>query len=75
MLPDFSRYWNGFTSFPEEILSLKNLRRLNKNVGLKIKMGNNYLKIKDQQKLRSEYPNIEFNFEDTYDGESKNEEK
>jgi hypothetical protein len=37
-------------------------------------MGNNYLKIKDQQKLRRLFPKATFSFENEYDDSAANEE-
>jgi hypothetical protein len=35
--------------------------------GLKVHMGNNYLKLKDQERLRKRFPKLIFDFEDEYD--------
>jgi Leucine-rich repeat (LRR) protein len=70
-----------FTNFPPFVGNLKNLQELsvcgnggiklpkslsNLN-GLKIFMGNNHLKIKDQEKLRRLFPKATFSFENEYD--------
>jgi hypothetical protein len=36
-------------------------------------MGNNALKLKDQQKLRSRFPNLSFSFDNEFDDEAANE--
>jgi len=38
--------------------------------GLKVYMGNNYLKLKDQEKLRKRFPKLVFDFEDEFDENS-----
>jgi hypothetical protein len=50
---------------PESLASLK---------GLKLSMGNNYLKLKEQQRLRKRFPKIAFDFGNEYDDSSANEE-
>lgn len=42
--------------------------------GLKISMGNNALKLRDQKNLQTKFPNITFSFENEYDDERANEE-
>ena len=42
--------------------------------GLKVSMGNNYLKLKDQERLRKRFPKLIFDFENEYDDDSANEE-
>lgn len=41
--------------------------------GLKVDMGNNYLTLKDQDRLRKRFPKIVFSFDDEYDDVSANE--
>ena len=42
--------------------------------GLRVFMGNNYLKLKDQENLRKRFPKITFSFEDgEYDDDAANE--
>jgi hypothetical protein len=50
---------------PQSLASLK---------GLKVFMGNNYLKLKDQERLRRRFPNIVFSFDNEYDDSAANEE-
>ena len=64
-LQELSVCGNGGIKLPK---SLSNLN------GLKIFMGNNHLKIKDQEKLRRLFPKATFSFEDEYDGSTANEE-
>lgn len=42
--------------------------------GLKIFMGNNSLKIREQQKLRRLFPKVNFEFANEFDGSNANEE-
>ena len=35
--------------------------------GLKVYMGNNYLKLKEQERLRKRFPKLLFDFEDEFD--------
>ncbi|HEV8485741.1 MAG TPA: hypothetical protein VGV87_19515 [Blastocatellia bacterium] len=42
--------------------------------GLKVFMGNNYLKLKDQDGLRKRFPKLVLSFENEYDDDSANEE-
>lgn len=42
--------------------------------GLKVFMGNNYLTLKDQDRLRKRFPKLVFSFENEYDDDSANEE-
>ncbi len=73
--------YNDIHELPPFVGNLKNLRELsvcgnggiklpkslsNLN-GLKIFMGNNYLKIKDQEKLRRLFPKAIFSFENEFD--------
>jgi Leucine-rich repeat (LRR) protein len=64
-LQELSVCANGGIKLPK---SLSNLN------GLKIFMGNNYLKIKDQKKLRALFPKATFSFENEYDDSAANEE-
>jgi len=64
-LQELSVCSNGGIKLPK---SLSNLN------GLKIFMGNNYLKIKDQEKLRGLSPKATFSFENEYDDDAANEE-
>src|SRR5437870_10387164 len=64
-LQELSVCANGGIKLPK---SLSNLN------GLKIFMGNNYLKIKDQEKLRGLFPKATFSFENEYDDSAANEE-
>jgi Leucine-rich repeat (LRR) protein len=64
-LQELSVCSNGGIKLPK---SLSNLN------GLKIFMGNNYLKIKDQKKLCSLFPKTTFSFENEYDDSAANEE-
>jgi Leucine-rich repeat (LRR) protein len=64
-LQELSVCANGGIKLPK---SLSNLN------GLKIFMGNNKLKIKDQEKLRRLFPKATFSFENEYDDSAANEE-
>ncbi len=64
-LQELSVCGNGGIKLPK---SLSNLN------GLKISMGNNRLKIKDQKKLRGLFPKATFSFENEYDDSAANEE-
>jgi Leucine-rich repeat (LRR) protein len=80
--------YNNIHELPSFIGNLKNLQELsvcsnggiklpkslaNLN-GLKIFMGNNKLKIKDQEKLRRLFPKATFSFENEYDDSAANDE-
>lgn len=79
--------YNNIREVPSSIGNLKNLRELslrsNGGVrlpqslaalrGLRVYMGNNSLKLKDQQKLRSRFPRIVFLFDNEFDDEAANE--
>jgi len=64
-LQELSVCSNGGIKLPE---SLSNLN------GLKIFMGNNHLRIKDQEKLRRLFPKATFSFENEFDDSEANEE-
>ena len=64
-LQELSVCANGGIKLPK---SLSNLNEL------KIFMGNNHLKIKDQEKLRGLFPKATFSFENEYDDSAANEE-
>jgi Leucine-rich repeat (LRR) protein len=80
--------YNDIHVIPDFIGNLKNLRILSlignggiklppslSNIkGLKVNMGNNHLSIKDQEKLKLQFPNIIFSFENDYDDSISNEE-
>ncbi len=80
--------YNNIHEIPSFISNLTNLRELSicSNSGiklpeslnelkeLKIFMGNNSLKLKDQKALQSRFPNIVFSFENEYDDSAANEE-
>jgi Leucine-rich repeat (LRR) protein len=80
--------YNNLHDIPSFIGVLKNLRELSirsndgiklpqslSNVsGLRILMGNNHLKLKDQVELRRQFPSATFDFENEYDDDAANEE-
>ena len=80
--------YNNLHDIPTFIGELKDLRELSirsnggiklpkslsKLSGLRISMGNNYLKLKDQAELRRQFPNAVFDFENEYDDDAANEE-
>jgi len=80
--------YNNLHDIPSFIGELKNLRELSissnggvklpqslsKLSGLRISMGNNRLKLKDQAELRRRFPNATFDFENEYDDDAANEE-
>ena len=57
---------NGGVELPQSLADLR---------GLKISMGNNALKLKDQKMLASRFPNIIFSFENEWDDATANEER
>jgi hypothetical protein len=80
--------YNAIHEIPPAIGNLKNLEELSlrsnggvklpqslsKIKGLKVYMGNNALKLRDQQKLRSRFPDLVFSFENEFDDSAANEE-
>lgn len=64
-LEELSLNSNGGVRLPQSLAALK---------GLRVAMGNNALKLKDQRLLRSRFPNIVFSFENEFDDEAANEE-
>ena len=81
--------YNNLSSIPEFIGDFKKLKELSldsngtltnlpaslaKLSGLKISMGNNSLKLKDQKSLRSRFPQIVFTFANEFDDDSANQE-
>jgi Leucine-rich repeat (LRR) protein len=78
---------NNLREIPAPIGNLKNLRELSLNAnhivdlprslatikGLKVYMGNNALKLKDQEKLQKRFPNIVFDFDDDRYDDTANE--
>lgn len=79
--------YNNLHEIPSFVGELKNLRELSirSNGGIKlpqslaklsrvkISMGNNYLKLKQQSELRRQFPNATFDFENEYDDDAANE--
>ena len=79
--------YNDLHEIPSFIGELKNLRELSirlnhviklppslsKLSGLKVSMGNNHLKLKDQEELRRQFPGATFDFEDEYDDDAATE--
>lgn len=81
--------YNSLRAIPAFIGDFKNLKELsldaNENIanlpasllklkGLRISMGNNSLKLKDQKSLRSRFPRLVFSFENEFDDSRANEE-
>lgn len=80
--------YNGLSEVPAFVGNLKNLEELslrsNGGVrlpqslsgikGLKVYMGNNALKLRDQRRLRSRFPNLVFFFDNEFDDNVANEE-
>ncbi len=64
-LEELSLRSNGGVKLPQ---SLSNIR------GLKVAMGNNALKLRDQRMLRRRFPNLVFSFENEFDDSAANEE-
>jgi Leucine-rich repeat (LRR) protein len=80
--------YNSLRAVPEFVGAFKNLKELSLDAngklsnlpaslanlsGLKVSMGNNSLKLRDQKSLRSRFPKIVFSFEDEYDDAAANE--
>ncbi|MDQ2745659.1 MAG: leucine-rich repeat domain-containing protein [Acidobacteriota bacterium] len=81
--------YNALKAAPAFVGSFKNLQELsldaNENIktlpaslgklqGLKVSLGNNALKLRDQKALQTKFPNITFSFENEYDDARANEE-
>ena len=80
--------YNNLHDIPSFIGELKNLRELSiranvgiklpqslsKLSGLRISIGDNHLKLKDQVELRRQFPGATFDFENEYDDDAANEE-
>jgi Leucine-rich repeat (LRR) protein len=80
--------YNDMRALPSFVGDLPNLRELSVNAnggialppslakirGLKVFMGNNRLKLRDQQALRKRFPNAVFSFENEYDDDAANQE-
>ena len=64
-LQELSLNANGGVTLPASLAKIK---------GLKLFMGNNRLKLRDQRALRARFPNATFSFENEYDDEAANEE-
>lgn len=81
--------YNALKAAPAFVGNFKNLEELSldaneniktlpaslaKRTGLKVSLGNNALKLRDQKTLQTRFPNITFSFENEYDDERANEE-
>jgi Leucine-rich repeat (LRR) protein len=80
--------YNAIRALPSFVGDLPNLQELSVNAnggvvlpqslakikGLKVFMGNNRLKLRDQRALRARFPNATFSFENEYDDDAANEE-
>ncbi len=81
--------YNALKAAPVFVGELKNLQELsldaNENIktlpaplgklkGLKVSMGNNALKLREQKALQTKFPNITFSFQNEYDDARANEE-
>jgi Leucine-rich repeat (LRR) protein len=64
-LEELSLNSNGGVRLPQSLAGVK---------GLRVLMGNNALKLKDQKLLRSRFPNIVFSFENEFEDDAANEE-
>ena len=64
-LQELSLNANGGVTLPASLAKVK---------GLKLFMGNNRLKLRDQRALRARFPNATFSFENEYDDDAANEE-
>jgi len=81
--------YNALKAAPAFVGELKNLQELSldaneniktlpasmaKMIELKVSLGNNALKLRDQKTLQTRFPNITFSFENEYDDDRANEE-
>jgi Leucine-rich repeat (LRR) protein len=87
-LKKLSLDYNDIRELPSFVGDLPNLRELSVNAnggvklpqslakirGLKVFMGNNRLKLRDQSALRTRFPNAVFSFENDYDDDAANQE-
>ena len=87
-LKKLSLDYNSISVLPSFVGDLPNLQELSLNAnggmtlpaslakikGLKLFMGNNRLKLRDQRALRARFPNATFSFENEYDDDAANEE-
>ena len=87
-LKKLSLDYNDIRQLPSFVGDLPNLRELSVNAnggialpqslakikGLKVFMGNNRLKLRDQRALRARFPGAVFSFENEYDDDAANEE-
>ncbi len=87
-LKKLSLDYNSIRQLPSFVGDLPNLRELSVNAnggvalpqslaklkGLKINMGNNRLRLRDQRALRARFPEAVFSFENEYDDDAANEE-
>ncbi len=64
-LEELSLRSNGGIKLPQSLAKIK---------GLRVSMGNNALKLRDQERLRSRFPNAVFSFENEFDDAAANEE-
>lgn len=64
-LRELSLNSNGGVVLPQSLAKVR---------GLKVFMGNNKLKLRDQKNLRARFPNLVFSFENEYDDEAANQE-
>jgi len=64
-LEELNLNYTGIKELPEGFINFKKLT---------VQMGNNYLKLIDQQKLSEKFKNISFSFENIYDDAAANEE-
>jgi len=64
-LEELSLNSNGGVKLPQTLSGIK---------GLKVSMGNNALKLRDQQTLRRRFPNLVFSFDNEFDDSAANEE-
>lgn len=87
-LKKLSLDYNDMRELPSFVGDLPNLRELSVNAnggialpaslskikGLKVFMGNNRLKLRDQKALRARFPNAVFSFENEFDDDAANQE-